>query len=522
MKKPKPKNIALGAYDHEWNSYATVDPSVKHELGEDSTILHEMVHMRLTQSTSYGFLVHLLMRLGKFDSKLTKTAYHLQSNMLKLQEGLAVFYEMILFYEKNGKESCVSYLDNMKYTNIRYYNFVKPLEFLIHDHDNLTLDEKLEMAQALCLYALSSDLKRMSPFLLKPRLLENEFKKTASNYALEVIPDVRFERLIETLKELIEQNRSVTGQLALEESGVKTFNYTVEDVIELLTGVIQDHEQKQNMIAQLNSNNLRAIDPDELYLLVHPTSLKSYHPAPAIIGDMERILQKGNGTVYLGKLLTVPSLPQQYTVIFMDFATKTNYLFSSDKKSFMQLLSKTRLPLTLTPSVYEKLTHQDAHDPFLSIVKRPVYIYVDAPYISSKERINSYLTDHAACIIIPFEEKELSLLVIKPNVNDEVFILQLMFSHQENYIIDHIEGGGLRAKLLINDEDNIQNDFFNSGDQHYFSDYEQIITAVIQEGGSGELNTDMYRQIIQQHGSLEDFVSEKWTKEMNKLSHKKE
>lgn len=515
MKKPKQKNTTLGVYDHEFNSFATVDPSVNHKLGEDSTILHELVHMRLTQSTSYGFLIHILFKLGKHEPRLAKTADVLQLHMLHVQEGLAVFYEMILLYEKDGKEACLSYLVDMKETDLRYYNYFKPLEFLILEHDNISIFEKLELAQSLAVFALSGELKRIRPFVYKHRLLVNEAKKDTSKFALELIPDVRFKYLIKTLEDLLHQKRTVSGQVILEESRITTFQYTVSNVTDFIEKIIGEHELKNRMMKELN--NLKAIDPEELYLWVHPTSLKSYKNTGVDLEQVLPILRKGDGAIVLGTLVSAPPFEQLYLPIFMDYNTKTNYGFLANKTIFIDLLRKTPLPLTVTPSAYKTLILQEANDPILSIIKRPLYVYVDVPYVKSSEQINFFLSDKSACIIMPFEKKDMSLLVIKPNINEDVFILQLFFNYQENYIIDHIESGGLKAKLLFENEDNINHDFLNSEHHDYIKDYDQIIKSIIQEGGTNDRDTDTYRNMIQNYGSLEALWRAQIENELNKF-----
>lgn len=503
MKKKKNKPTALGVYDHEFNSFATIDPSVNHKLGEDSTILHELVHMQLTNSTSYGLLVHILFKLGKYEPRLAKTADVLQSHMLHVQEGLAVFLEMIYQYEKSGKDACISYLKDMKETEQKYYAYLKPLEFLILEHDYISINEKLEIAMALAIFALSGDLKKIEPYVYKHRLLENAIKNDTSPFSLKLIPDARFQCLIQTVKKLLHEKMDVNEQVILERSGIILFQYTVLDVTELIASVIGEHEQKNRMLEELNK--LKEIDPQELYLWVHPTSLKSYKMTTVDIEQSSPLLEEGEGTILLAKLLSDPPYERIFSSIFMDLKTKTNYAFIANNELFIDVLRKTPLPLTIAPTAYKALILQEINDPFLTDVKRPLYVYFDIPYVNSSEHINFFLSDSSTCVILTYLPIEnTSILVIKPNIDEEVFILQLIFANQKNYIIDHINSGGLKAKLLFKYEDNIEHDFIQSEHHAYFNDYDQIIKSYMQVGGSYEQETDMYRRMIQEYGSLEN------------------
>lgn len=470
-----------GIYDLEWNNYAQVDPTVKHPLGQLSTILHETVHFQVTHRSPYGLLVTMLYKLGKKDKRLTDTAHYLLSKMKITQECIAVFYEMIWYYEKNGKEACFHHLRDMQLNNREYFDYLQPLFFLIHQHDDLSFSEKLEIANMLTQLALSGNIGKVSN-ALKPRLLENHFKNEYGIGSKALIPDVRFKLLSSAAQSILQNNEEFTVEALFNKAGLEHKLSKHEDVLELLHTTIENQPQKEDLLEILEG--MQEINLSETYLWIHPNSFTSYKISAEIPPQkLVEVLICGSGAVVLPMLIS----PSTYTFMFMDNVTKTIYVGTVKKDTLIELFKRVNLPLTVHESSFKEITKNPNYFKVIEELNRPLYVYIDAPYVKARPILNQYLSDDSVCIMIAVPHVEnVGLLVIKPKKNEEIFILQLFFYHHYNYIQKTIEQGELRASLLNISDHSIQDLFFQNGDNHYLDDYFTVIDSELQIDGEGD------------------------------------
>ena len=85
----------LGFYDLHNDFSINIDT----ELCEaDSTMFHEMTHMSVTLQSGYGNFLTLLERGCTLYSKYSYVKHFFMKHMLKLQEAISTFAELVLTY----------------------------------------------------------------------------------------------------------------------------------------------------------------------------------------------------------------------------------------------------------------------------------------------------------------------------------------------------------------------------------------------------------------------------------------
>lgn len=475
------KKNQQGIYDLEWNNFAQVDPTIRHPLGQMSTILHETVHFHVTSRSPYGVLVNILFKLGKQDKRIRDTAQFLLIKMKTTQECIAIFYELIMYYEGNGKEACFHHLRDMQLNNREYYDYLQPLFFLLHQHDDLSFSDKLGIANVITQLALSGDIGKVAN-VFKPRLLENHFKNEYGIGSKALIPDVRFKLLSLAAQSILKNNEAFTEEVLLNKAGLEHKLSELEDVVDFLYSIVEKHPEEKKMLEILEG--MQEINIDETYLWNHLKSFSTYKGSVVTsLQELEDVLNRGNGSIVLPKLVT----PSIYPLMFMDNVTKTNYAALIGKETLIELFKQVKLPLTVRESTFKEIVHNPNYFKVIEELNRPLYLYIDAPYVKSRPVLNQYLSDDSVCFMIAVPHIEnVGLLVIKPKKNDDIFILQLFFYHHYSYIVKTIEEGALKASLLKISDHEVLNVFFEKGGNNYFEDYITVINSEFQADGEGD------------------------------------
>ncbi|MFD5259435.1 hypothetical protein ACFWJC_00945 [Bacillus wiedmannii] len=479
---------ALGVYDHELNNYAKIDPTVKHDMGVMSTVWHETTHMHLTQRTDYALLVNLLLKLARYHNKFRKPAYFLQEQMLETQECVAVFIEMIYHLINNGKEYCLSEVEKLKRGNPKYYNYFQPLQFLIEDYDYIEPIQKGRLAFFLGCLALSVDVKEFNKNLLKNKnFLKRRFEAT-SNSVLKVHPDRRFKKLIKVTEEILKDkdnegfNLDCILEEILEESKIPVMEEDITYVLKHMRTILPD-ENHEKMLEILDGVISLPYSGDEtMTLRVHPAPLKAFESKRVENKELLERIEKGIGVL---TLIFSPDI-DECPLLFMDLTKKTNFGSIIKKQELLETLSNCSQPLVLRISDYKKLKN-DEDNYLMNNLKRCIYIYLDSPYIVSRDKINDLLIDGSVCKVLDYETFQ--LLVIKIDPNENVFVLQPLMNYQLEYVLNEIKIGKLKVKLNDNAENTniVYDDIIFKSDEDIIP-FDTIVNAMMQVGGKVDMD----------------------------------
>lgn len=477
------KNTVLGVYDHEIDTYAKVDPSVEHSWGINSTSFHETVHIHLTQRTDYALFTNLLFRIGRFNNKLKKTANFLQKQMINTQECIAVFMEVIYHYVLHGKDSSMVVVQKLKVENPSYYNYFEPLLFLIEEYDDVDPKEKGKLGFALGCLALSVDVKLIMKNLLFSASSLKSFYAPYKDSTKRFFPDLRFIRLVEATREILEETKGLSLPSLddiLEKAGIRITEEDISYVPNYLKEIISGQEHSDKMLEILNSLKTMEVNDEDMSLRVHPTSLKVFKNKTVEKEELINHIADGSGIFTMAK--PVPSPKDLYPVIYMDLLTRTNYGSLFKREEISHVLGQESNPLVLRLSDFNKLSSEQS-DYFLKSLERPTYIYLDAPYVIFKDKINELLTEEAICRFIDYDS--FYLLVIKMDPNKDIFILQPLMTYQYDYVIKDLKLGILKARL--NDKPNSDFDEILFKSESDLLVYDIIVNSMMQVGGNGDL-----------------------------------
>ena len=117
----------LGFYDF-YNDFSV---SINTDLSDsDTTIFHEMTHMSVTLQSGYGNFLMLLDRGCAIDPKYSFVKQFFMGHMLKLQEAISTFAELVMIYIVKGVDKLEEYIEDLKFSNKKYYNYTYPLLYL--------------------------------------------------------------------------------------------------------------------------------------------------------------------------------------------------------------------------------------------------------------------------------------------------------------------------------------------------------------------------------------------------------
>ena len=117
----------LGFYDLHNDFSINIDT----ELSEaDTTMFHEMTHMSVTLQSGYGNFLTLLDRGCTLYPKYPYVMHFFMKHMLKLQEAISTFAELVLTYSVKGANELKKRIEELEFTNKKYYNYTYPLFFL--------------------------------------------------------------------------------------------------------------------------------------------------------------------------------------------------------------------------------------------------------------------------------------------------------------------------------------------------------------------------------------------------------
>ena len=117
----------LGFYDLHNDFSINIDT----ELSEaDTTMFHEMTHMSVTLQSGYGNFLTLLDRGCTLYPKYSYVKQFFMKHMLKLQEAISTFAELVLTYSVKGVNELEKRIEELEFHKKKYYKYTYPLFFL--------------------------------------------------------------------------------------------------------------------------------------------------------------------------------------------------------------------------------------------------------------------------------------------------------------------------------------------------------------------------------------------------------
>lgn len=452
------------------------------DIDEDinSTLIHENIHLLLTQITRWGNLGYCLRKINVIDDSKQHLIKFIHNNTIKIQEATAVYFEIFYLLNNKGELEAKKKIDNLRRYNTEYYNYLKPLIPLVGEFlkNPLNAVEKANQVTTV-IYHIAVNSLNTNICDVPTKHFENSknVKKFVSNSELsaEILPFQRFKQLIrkcldkiesldkfdsgKILNEIIDFNEQIRF---LSDSDYRTKEaYKLKDFILRLYKNSDDINEIQSY---LNTVKLKEVNLQDSICYAIPNSFREYK-SNLITSNTEMSAalmdsQKAGVIFVFGDIVDSFEMIKPYIKIInsdMDIIRKkykgyyltTIFDYSLKKQSF-NLMSRDGLLYTLSKNSHPIVVSYKAFDynkmeiAGLIPLNNEVFVYCDRSYPNTVEFINSISDKVIYSIIISYEEMRVLLLKIGVNL---YFFLPIL-SVVEYKIRKDIKEDKLNIKIL--------------------------------------------------------------------------
>lgn len=408
----------------EVNGLMRVDYLEKSSLGLDSTIVHEFIHSKLVESTSYGQALNLFRIVSEIDKQYENAFKVLNKNMIKVQEIMANSIEYLLYLKNEGKSKFESKLEVLKLENYEYYKYLMEFEYLIYN-ENIDIDDKIKIIFYIGRECLNIDLTSINLEQLKSRKLVN-FLNHQDN-SLEFLPNSRFKNISKNLKKYLEENEKINFKdvnniiYSLPSPSVEN-GQGIENIIKYMK-LITIKSSKKNIIHKL-LNKLTVFEGsiNDLYnLQIAPLnqrykqkiiSFKEFSDLEFIVPTVIFCFLEIDGLTVIKALEedTVPYL-DRFRCIYTNIESKTDYTIKdldlvkilNDKKNIRVVDFESYINLDYSP---------------MSLLKRePLYVLSFTTYSVLRSSYKYILENSFKFRILSFEGFNAVIVNLDENIN---------------------------------------------------------------------------------------------------------
>lgn len=494
----------LGEYAYA--NYSIVNFVDAHDDGLESTHLHEIVHLILTQSTGYGFFSTIIDRVVKFDPEYEYLNTLLLKHMLGLQEGISTFFELIRFVERESLEKAPKFIRRLKLTRKKYYNYMHPhllrlLKFTDMPKDgeaNFSPKDLLDIVYRLAFVAMSCDLTAIP--MEKMCSKKNLKKYIQQEHPTRYLPNRRFRVLLSELnKVLLSIDDQVYDKVAIlkeslrpienrdfylkfflgDENREQYFSTRADNTKTYIKNIFSESRLSEIIYTTIDTFNTKAVDIERIHHHVVPSSYREVYNGEKT--DDEIILKYAKDGRDLGIFF-----------IAMDSSFKENinnarayipkkffeevggaypdhlfllYMSCCQQKTFSSMFPKSKLDLMFAQNIKPIVVNYKLKTLIDELAQSPlekIYVYCDRPYSSATKTIKEYATTTKKARLV--EYGDMCILVIR--ISDKVdFFLPIISSLRADVESDIISGFlnltlDFDLEIWLHDYDPIVNSLF--------------------------------------------------------------
>lgn len=470
-------SILYGQYDNrnfvEVNFFG-VDEDI------NSSLVHEHIHLRLTQATNWGNLGYCLRKINVIDESKYHFIKFIHTNTIKVQEATAVYFEIFYLLNSKGELEAKKKINNLRQYNTKYYNYLKPLIPLIDEflRNNINTVEKANQVTTM-IYHIAINSLNTNICDLPTEHFQNikNMERFISNSELsaKVLPFPRFKQLIKQCFEKIKSSDQFDAGEILNEiidfnEQIKFLNdsdFRAKDADKVKDFILRLYKNSDNINeieTYLNTVKLKEVDLEDAIYYAIPNSFKQYKSnSITSANEMRATLMEAQkfGIIFiLGELvsslemirpyckitnLNIENISKKYRghypITIMDYSRKKQSFNLMDRGSLLYTLSNNSHPIVVS---YKAFDYNKMEICGLLPVDNEVFIYCDRSYPNTIEIINSFSNKVLYSVIVSYEEMQVLLLKIDINL---YFFLPIL-SVVEGKIHKDIEEGKLNIKLL--------------------------------------------------------------------------
>lgn len=440
----------LGQYDFD---NFTLLNALMSEREQINTAIHEYTHFSLSNQSVYGTISYCLNKLiipqdCKTDSDKKDVAMKFfLSNVLKVQEGMAVFIESIYFLLRDKKEY-ESFINDLYLNNRTYYDYVKPLCFIL----NIIKGQKREIVLAVshAVFQVALESMNASIFDLDGKSFgTNKLIKrmvSTQDFSKEYIPNKRFFTMIDDCKkatscdELIEM---LWNKVEHKETinTVTEATKRFEKIKDFVLDIFSDSKYIDLYRNKLEKIEISEKDVSEIFLQQIPTAFNEEYIAKKMKkASWEMIKQKCKNAEYsvlflvgsvkenlsdllikMGVIEPKKSEDEREILFFYDLISKEVYGCLLEEIQLQEILADGENKSVLLTS-YKNYDYEQDCIPKYSKINRFTYIYCDRTYNNVIDYLNKWADKEVYYRYMVYES--MPVLLIK-NSNSSIFILPM-------------------------------------------------------------------------------------------------
>lgn len=446
----------LGQYDFD---NFTLLNALMSEEEQINTVVHEYTHFQLSNQSVYGIIQYCLKKLmtpiicSNDANKLKSAMTFFAENSIKVQEGIAVFIEATYFM-LSSVENYEKFIENLKENNECYYEYVKPLCFILEYMKHVNHNNKLAIAHAVFQIALKSMNSCIYNYDGNDFSKSKFIKKLVSNrdFSKEYLPNKLFFSMIEECKQQETFEKFYQKLLALAQDDIDgNVEFFQARLIKIKKFVLQILEGSQVIDVyknRLNQVKMYETDVSSVFLQQIPTAFnEDYIQRNTKKIGYECLKEKCRSLEY-STLFLLGGLQKNILELFnkigvanldvKDDLREILFFYSlRDKEIFGCLLGKSELQEILNQNdnkcvlltSYKNYDYENNGLLGYSTTAENIYIYCDRTYSNTLQFINLWndrvvfyrymVYESMIVLLIKINENSMFLLPITPMVADE-------------------------------------------------------------------------------------------------------
>lgn len=440
---------------YEYRNYTMIDMLENDEFDMNTTIIHEYIHLILTQSTAWGTFCYRLVRINAFDDSYNHLILEFVDLSRKVHEGTAVFFECVYIIKTSGYDTYNEYINSLRKYNPKYYSYIKPLlKFIdITQQTNISIDEVKGLIYQLAIISLNSNILEIEINKLKTRKSFIKFKSNGSN-ANKYFPNNRFSNLIKSAYTLITDENddySINDVILKVKNEVEIYSPIDEKGINefklYMMNMYENSRNKDEIYNYLNEIKLKYMDIKDVVHQAIPGNLsgnsyttvdyKEYtsfkkeinhiKDIAFVLGDGSNMFSQISRYVHIRDedkeeiLKTMDMNKETFIISYMNYINKEityNKVNCEELLSHINDIDKFLMVINYKTFDFDKNTIKN----FKYNIEQNIYVYCDRSYTHSKEIIEQ-ISNVQSYTFIDFDK--IKLLVIRINDNIE-FVLPIL------------------------------------------------------------------------------------------------
>jgi hypothetical protein len=431
-------------------------------MGEEeriNTAIHEYTHFGLSNQSVYGSILYCLNKLiipqdNNADINKRKAVMDFfLSNTLKVQEGMAVFIEATYFMLGDSADYDL-FISELRTGNKKYYDYVKPLCFILEYMKNEEYDSVLTVAHAVFQIAIKSMNASIFDFDGKLFATNKSIKKMISrqDFSKEYLPNKKFLTMIESCKneKTYEEFCQSLFSYAKEEEdySVEYYRDRFEKIKKFVLEIFEGSPNIEIYTNCLKQVNIKEVDPSSIFLQQLPTAFNEEY----IQKNMKKIeyglLKKKCKTIeystlfLLGELkhnisdllikmgvVNVPDIEETREILFF-YSLRDKDVFGCmlEKNELHELVEQTDNRSVILTS-YKNYNYENDCLPNNHRIEGSLYIYCDRTYSNAVTYIKQWaerevyyrymVYESMVVLLVKICETSLFMLPMTPIVAEE-------------------------------------------------------------------------------------------------------